>query len=999
MKIWLLLVTFFLFFEGNSQHINTSKITVNEGLLSNYINKTFVDSQGNLWLGSRAGLVKKNMLKYELVQQTNIHKFNNIYDITEDAKNGMWIAGYGQGIIYFNKKNNTLINTQSGLVSNYVRTLKPIGNKVYVGTLNGISIINTDDFSIQNPKFTSNQAHDFTIFSFFQINNKVYATTLNDGIYEVTPTQLIKVSDLKKAFSSFVKGQHVFIGTDKDLLKLNASNFSVIEKFDVGNVWQFIEIKSELYFISSGVFDNDGGIYKLNNNKLDKVSEHFKIEINDLKSISYDPEKSFIYFGTETNGLIQTNINSPVFHQNQLNHVYTSTILNDKQFAFSNSGLTILQNNKITKNISLKDFKQFQENSIKNLSTKILNQLTIENHFFKLDDNKPVEKIIFYNSEIHENSIWVSSNVGVFELSLQGNFKKHLPIHVFYFTFFNKELITAVPYAGVRIFNDVNKFSYKYYHDWKNENIPAEIIDIVKTENAVYFASALSGLYEFKNGKFKSLLKNKVFNEAKIKRITTAGNGNLIVVTDFNDVFVLDVSLEIPKVIKQISNKKIKGSSTSFVEEIEGNLFIGTNLGINVFRNDAYYFIDNEQGFNNYNSISATVSNQILYVNTTRGYYSIANSYFNNQHDDKIEASVSKIYINNVLQDYNFLDNNENQIFLSHNQNNLRIYFSLNQVKFPNKLQFKYRLKESEPWNVLAYNNVLQLNYLNQGTYKIELQITNEDNGVQKTQTLLVLTVKPPFYLTFPFILGFVLVFLFIGFLAYKARIKYLNDKQKRALVLIELQNEQDKKQLIFDKKLANVELQVLKSQMNSHFLFNVLSSIQYFIISKDVDNALYYLERFSQLIRNTLEYSDQKTISIYEELQYLKHYIEIENLRAEHEILFIVDIDKSLNTSALQIAPLLLQPFVENSIVHAFTPENINPKITFKLEIQDDYFKITLSDNGIGYQEMKSKTHKSKGISIVKTRLQLTQQKLKDAIEIESTSSGTFVTILLENK
>src|SRR5690554_7203868 len=142
---------------------------------------------------------------------------------------------------------------------------------------------------------------------------------------------------------------------------------------------------------------------------------------------------------------------------------------------------------------------------------------------------------------------------------------------------------------------------------------------------------------------------------------------------------------------------------------------------------------------------------------------------------------------------------------------------------------------------------------------------------------------------------------------------------------------------------------------MNSHFLFYVLGSIQYFILCKDVDNALYYLERFSQLIRTTLDYSDKKTISLYEEIAYLKQYIEIENLRAENTIVFKEIIADDLDSTEIKITPLLLQPFVENAIIHAFPPSIFLPEIELKVEKTAKGIQITLTDNGVGYQPKTS--------------------------------------------
>ena len=262
-------------------------------------------------------------------------------------------------------------------------------------------------------------------------------------------------------------------------------------------------------------------------------------------------------------------------------------------------------------------------------------------------------------------------------------------------------------------------------------------------------------------------------------------------------------------------------------------------------------------------------------------------------------------------------------------------------------------------------------------------------------QPLILLDIRPPFYYSVWFVLGCVLLILAIAWTIYKSRINYLKKNQAREQAIVALQNEQEKKELLFDKKIADIRLQALKSQMNSHFLFNVLGSIQYFMLDNDIDEALDYLERFSLFIRKTLEFSDEKFISLAQEIDYLKRYVEIENLRAKHPITFVENVTEEVAVEKIQIAPLLLQPFVENAIVHAFPDSIKSPQISLKVEKKEQTIWVTIADNGVGFTAQSS-THQSKGVSISQNRLELTQKNLADAVQITSTSSGTTVVIEL---
>lgn len=981
---------FLLFSQFNfAQYIHTKTLTTNNGLISNNIQACFVDSDGNLWLGSRAGLSVKSGNSFKNATQAATYKFNNIYDIIEDPYKGKWIAGYGQGILYFNQQNSKLINEKSGLVSNIVRSVFYHDHKIYAGTLNGISIISTKDFSITNPKFTPHTDYLFSVTSFFTVNNKVYATTLNNGVYEVTKEKLIKVSDLKKGFSSIVHNGKLYISTQDNLYEINPVDFKIINTFNIPSVHRFLSVNNDLYLISSGIFENKGGLFQLKNNEIINKTSDFYIPFSDFKSLAFDFKNKFLYVGTHDNGLVQTNLNAPVFYNNTVKETFTINATNKQQYVFHDQGFSIFQNNVQIKKVSLQSFKKFQQQH----ANKFKKHTVIENHFYPLDYDTPAEKIVFYSSQIYKNEIWAASNIGIFQLNFNGKIVSYHPVHIYYFTFFQDKLFTVVPYAGVRVFHDIHKMDYSYFHDWENPDVPAEIVSVAKTNDAIYFASALSGLYQYKNDKFRSLLLDKSFTEPKLKRICTTANGKLVAVTDYNDVYVLDVSKPKVQISKRIAYDKIKGNTTNFVHEVNGILYIATNLGLNVFYGDKYFFIDQAQGFTNYSTSTATVTNNKLFITTKNGFFVLNNDYFLHKRSFDNTIIITDVFVNNKRKAEESYSNN--QMKLAYNENNIRLNFQVKNAKYPDKLQFKFRLKPSEPWQELTTENQLSLNYLNNGFYKVELQIINEDTGTVSYKTLLNLTINPPFYYSWWFVAASLLFVIGSVFSAYKIRINFIKQKQTQKLAVITLQNEQEKKELLFDKQLADIKLQALKSQMNSHFLFNVLSSIQYYIICKDIDSALYYLERFSALVRTTLEYSDKKDINLYDEIAYLKQYIEIENLRTEHPIVFKESISENVDSTQIKIVPLLLQPFIENAIVHAFTPSILNPQIELKIENTDDSVKISIVDNGIGYQQ-KTSAHQSKGISIAQSRLDLTQKKLQKPIEIHSSNKGTQVVIYL---
>jgi tetratricopeptide (TPR) repeat protein len=179
------------------------------------------------------------------------------------------------------------------------------------------------------------------------------------------------------------------------------------------------------------------------------------------------------------------------------------------------------------------------------------------------------------------------------------------------------------------------------------------------------------------------------------------------------------------------------------------------------------------------------------------------------------------------------------------------------------------------------------------------------------------------------------------------------------------------------EKRVMALEQSRLRSQMNPHFLFNSLNSIKHYIINNEPKNAVHYLNKFSKLIRRILESSSMKENSLKEELETLKLYMNIENIRFDEQIDFEVDIAPDINPQTVKIPSLILQPFLENALWHGLSSKEGKKKI--RLEVRQNkkgYINIAIRDNGIGREaseklrEAKVLKRKSMGISITRERL-----------------------------
>ncbi len=197
------------------------------------------------------------------------------------------------------------------------------------------------------------------------------------------------------------------------------------------------------------------------------------------------------------------------------------------------------------------------------------------------------------------------------------------------------------------------------------------------------------------------------------------------------------------------------------------------------------------------------------------------------------------------------------------------------------------------------------------------------------------------------------------------------------ALIFVIYNRMQVKKRLTLQKEVAEYEQKALHLQMNPHFVFNCLGSISSFIVQNGTDSALKYLSKFSKLMRLTLEYSKGSLIPIDKEIESLQNYLELEQLRFHNKFLFSIKSTEKVEFN-MGIPPLLIQPFVENAILHGMVPKEGNGRIDVKFDVENGQFICSIKDDGIGLTESKIMkensvtAHKSMALEITKKRLEI---------------------------
>lgn len=216
------------------------------------------------------------------------------------------------------------------------------------------------------------------------------------------------------------------------------------------------------------------------------------------------------------------------------------------------------------------------------------------------------------------------------------------------------------------------------------------------------------------------------------------------------------------------------------------------------------------------------------------------------------------------------------------------------------------------------------------------------------------------------------------------------------------------KRRLTLEKELAVYEQKALHLQMNPHFIFNCLGSISSFIAQNSIQAAISYLAKFSKLMRLTLEYSKESLIPIDKEIEILQNYLELEQLRFNNKFDFTIKKSADIEDD-VALPPLLLQPFVENAIIHGLNPSVKTGNISVGFSIQGDSLFCRITDDGIGINESKKlkkslvKMHKSMALDITTKRLEILEDSTskKAAVQIEEINEdgeikGTKVEVVL---
>jgi Histidine kinase/Y_Y_Y domain len=461
---------------------------------------------------------------------------------------------------------------------------------------------------------------------------------------------------------------------------------------------------------------------------------------------------------------------------------------------------------------------------------------------------------------------------------------------------------------------------------------------------------------------FKSRIVNVAVSNDNTLWVTTKGNG----IAAYRD----------GKLLCHVTQTEGLTSDNCMSLFLDGNIvWLGTNKGVNRIDisgqtlNIIRFSISDGLPSDNINAVVA--SGNKVFVGTPKGltYFDVSKI----SQTSSCDLQLTGVYVANKYWSYD-----STNFSLPHKSNDIRFEFSGISFKSAGELTYKYRLLGLQPEWRTTTENQLSFPSLSSGKYTLQLMATNKYGVKSKTKEISFEIEKLLWEKTWFRIA--VALFVAAGVWFYFSfRVKSIRGKEKEKTAI--------------NKRIAELEQKALRSQMNPHFIFNCLNSIQQYVAERDITGANKFITDFSRLIRMTLDLSTHPFISLYDEVEYISTYLRVEKARLEDAFQYHLNIDESLNLHAVYIPPLLLQPYLENSIRHGIRYKTEGDGlIQISISKKDSGVLIQIQDNGIGRQaskKYKSEYHiqyQSRGMTINEDRIKMLNITAEKSIELTVT-------------
>ena len=361
-------------------------------------------------------------------------------------------------------------------------------------------------------------------------------------------------------------------------------------------------------------------------------------------------------------------------------------------------------------------------------------------------------------------------------------------------------------------------------------------------------------------------------------------------------------------------------------------------------------------------------------------------------------TDFNKREITNFLTDPERLE----KLQLSHNENSIIIYVTSNYMLKSKPTRFAWRLDgDVNNWvEMPAYSlsndssNMIELPDIKPGKYVLRVKVKIGDGDWSKKEATMHIIVIPPYWTTWWFWASVIAGISLIVYAIVKLRVRAVRKTERLKAG--------------YEKELMTLEAKALRAQMNPHFVFNCLNSIKTLMQENQNEKGVTYLTTFSKLIRTLFNNADKKEISLYDEIETCKFYLQLEAMRFDEKFSYSVNVNENIDLKSVQVPALIIQPFIENAIWHGIVPRG-KGNVFLSVSKDNGDIRVIIEDDGIGReasQQNKSAseltTHQSKGVNLAQSRLKLDNllQQRRAAIETidkkDETGKATGTKVIL---
>ncbi len=483
---------------------------------------------------------------------------------------------------------------------------------------------------------------------------------------------------------------------------------------------------------------------------------------------------------------------------------------------------------------------------------------------------------------------------------------------------------------------------------------------IVPVENNYILFGTSTGLYKYEKDSLYQVTPSVESLNTSIQDIYYDSEHNrTIIATNSKGVTIISDNKT-----DQLTKKQELSSNTCYaIEPWSDSYLIATNKGLDkIFLRDGEFIVENLNPLlgikkGKINDIEIIDSN--IYLGTDKGMLSF-NSKALKDTSIKPRLVLEQIMINDSIY--------SNLKSLGYKQNNLRLGFTGISFSDYGDLSYEYR-SNSGPW-VPIDNRNLEIKNLAPGQHNIELR-TKGSSDLWSDSKQVSLYIKPPFYKTIPFLILVISIIGLIIYLAVGKRIKSIEKAFNKERNIFNAKQEK----MTLEKQMVELEQKALRMQMNPHFVFNALNTIKGYYSGGETKEANKYISQFSKLLRLILE-NDKRLITLEKEIEIIRLYAGLIQLRYVDVFSFKIIVDPELNVREVGIPTLILQPLVENAIIHGLAPMNESGELLIEFEKNSNRLVCKVIDNGIGYSKSLNKNlngkKTSKAIQITKERIAL---------------------------